>query len=148
MLVLMVMVQLLDHHTVSTSPLFYHLSSTHLLFRRPIAHHFPYASAAFTHLQNVSVLEKVPSIKNITYFLSFDGIIGPVDACQGLSIPSKLIVAGVGVDDGRAVIGSGGFHCAGWVSLCCCASEQENRGHQRDVHLESVRTIEWCGTPI
>jgi hypothetical protein len=70
-----------------------------------------------------------------TYLLRLNSIIRPVDARQGLRVPPELVVACVGVDDGGAVVGARGFHCAFWVDLGGGEGEEEDVDEgERNMH--------------
>jgi hypothetical protein len=53
-----------------------------------------------------------------TYLLLLHSSVVPINTCQSLCIPPELVVAGVCVDDGRAVVASSPLGGAFGVRLC------------------------------
>lgn len=101
------------------------ITSAKPLLRSPIAHDFSHAAAARADLiYNVSIFYyplKVLHIETeafwVAYLSLFFSIVASINASQSLHIPSKLVVACVGVDDGCAVVASCDFGCAFGVCL-------------------------------
>jgi hypothetical protein len=64
-------------------------------------------------------------LETITYFPLFLIVVIPINACQRLCIPSKLVVASIGVDDCRAIVTSCDRESAFGVLLAMCDSNED-----------------------
>lgn len=63
------------------------------------------------------------------------GVVFPVDALQRLSVPSERVVAGVGIDDGRAIIA--GYHLRR-TCLCLAECQSGREEHERGGELHGL----------
>ena len=68
------------------------------------------------------------------------GVVLPINALQRLSVPSELVVAGVRVDDGRAIIA--GYHLLR-ARLCLAERQSGREEHERGRELHG--SVSECG---
>lgn len=103
--------------------------STVFLFRCPVTHNFSNTAATSTHLSNTALVSFAFFVTNRTqfYLLLLHCIVISIYACQGLRVPSKLVVARVCVDDSGAIIASRDFGSALWI---CLGGNRGDKRHQ------------------
>jgi hypothetical protein len=99
------------------------------LFRCPVTHNFSNTAATSTHLSNTALVSFAFFVTNRTqfYLLLLHCIVISIYACQGLRVPSKLVVARVCVDDSGAIIASRDFGSALWI---CLGGNRGDKRHQ------------------
>lgn len=88
-------------------------------------YHVPFSSALHSPSTSTAL---------IPYLLLLYRIVVSIYACQGLRIPSKLVVARVCVDDSGAIIASRNFCSALWVCLSGTRGKKRRQNGDKVLH--------------